>query len=291
MKIFKSVLLLLILGYIFYGFNLDKLDFSKINIFYAFLTMLILFFGQLILSVRFMKILDLEFKPAYETIVISNALDTLLPARIGELIKPVYLKKFYNYSYDKGVSALFIERFSDVIMLFFIVIIWAYFYFNDPLIQKTMLILGGFIFIVLLFFNSKFILNLLNRFTFISQTYKNINLLLKKFHIILFWSVVLWLIYLVSYETFFSQLNLNLTQLIELFIFSTIALSIPLAPAGAGTFEGAIVFYLSHYGISKEEALLFATIYHILIVVVDLLMFYTLLFTKNLTLKELKGLK
>jgi uncharacterized membrane protein YbhN (UPF0104 family) len=68
-------------------------------------------------------------------------------------------------------------------------------------------------------------------------------------------------------------------------------LSIPLAPAGAGTFEGAIVFYLNNYGISKEEAFLFATTYHILIVLVDLVMFYALLSVKNLSFKEVKGLK
>ena len=290
-KFLKVALLFVILGYLFYGFNLDKLDFSKIDIFATFITILILFIGQLILSVRFMKILKLKFKPSYETIVISNALDILLPARIGEVIKPIYLKKFYKYPYDKGFSSLFIERFFDVIMLFFIVIIWAYFYFSNPLIQKTLLSLAIFIIFVLMFFNSKFILNLLNKFDFISKTYKNINSLLKKSHIILFWSIVLWSIYLISYETFFSQLNLSLTQLIELFIFSTIALSIPLAPAGAGTFEGAIVFYLNHYGISKEEALLFATIYHLLIILVDLVMFYALLVTKNLSFKELKSLK
>jgi hypothetical protein len=241
-KIIKLSLLLAIFAYIFYDFNLNKLDFSRINIFWTLLTIFILFVGQLVLSVRFMKIIDLNFKPAYETIVISNALDTLLPARIGEIIKPVYLKKFYNYSYDKGVSALFIERFFDVVMLFFVVIIWVYFYFNNSLIQKTMLVLGGFIFFVLFFFNSKFILNLLKKFEFISKTYKNINELLKRSHIILFWSIVLWIIYLLSYETFFSQLNLSMTQLMSFLYFRLLLCLSLLHPLGLEHLKGQLFF-------------------------------------------------
>ena len=36
--------------------------------------------------------------------IVSTALNVLLPAKLGELSKAVYLKKFYNYSYHKAVS-------------------------------------------------------------------------------------------------------------------------------------------------------------------------------------------
>jgi len=289
MKFIKFLLLIAIFGYIFYGFDFEKIDFSKISLTSFLVTTFILFIGQVILSIRFMKIIDLKFNIAYETIVISNTLNMFLPARLGEVIKGLYLKKFYNYDYNKSISAVFIERFFDVIMLFLVILSWGYFYFTNEVIKNSIIVLSIFIMLTILFFNSKIVLKLFQRFEFLTKIYKNINLLFKKSAVLLFWSIVLWVCYLLSYISFFDFLTFN--QVIELFIFSTIALAIPLAPGGIGTFEGIIVFYLGNYGISKEEAFLFASVYHIIILLVDLGMFYVLLWNKNLNFKELKGLK
>lgn len=290
MKFIKTVLLLAIFTYIFYGFDFAKLHLDNFLTYNVLLTISILFLGQIILSIRFMKIISLKFKPAYETIVISNALNMFLPARLGELSKVLYLKKFYNYNYDKGVASTFIERFFDVIMLLFVVLAWAYLYFTNDTIKHSILILSLSILLILFFFNSQFFSNLVRKlkFNFIKNTYLAINQLLKKSPIFLFWSIVLWSCYLFSYWSFFDFLTFN--QMLELFIFSTIALSIPLAPAGIGTFEGIIVFYLGNYGISKEEAFMFASIYHLLLFLVDFVMFYILLISKNITFDELKKL-
>jgi len=289
MKFIKIILLLAIFGYIFYGFDFSKIDFSKISILSTLITAFILFIGQVVLSIRFMKIIDLKFNVAYETIVISNALNMFLPARLGEVIKGLYLKKFYDYDYNKSISAVFIERFFDVIMLFLIILSWGYFYFTNEVIKNSIIGLSIFILLTILFFNSKIVLKLFQKFEFLTKIYNNIHLLFKKSWNLLFWSIVLWFCYLLSYGSFFDFLTFN--QVIELFIFSTVALAIPLAPAGIGTFEGVIVFYLGNYGVSKEEAFLFASVYHIIILLVDLLMFYVLLWNKNLNFKELKGLQ
>ena len=290
MKFIKIILLFLIFGYIFYDFDVAKLDFSKLSIFTMIQTAFILFIGQMILSIRFMKIIDLSFKPAYETIVISNALNIFLPAKLAEILKAVYLKKFYNYDYNKGLSSVFIERFFDVIMLFFIVLGWGYFYFTDELIKNSIMILSLFVIAVILFFNSLIIEKFIP--SFFLNFYLNTKSEFKKSHILIIWSGLLWLIYVSSYWSFFNFLNFY--QILELFIFSTIALSLPLAPGGIGTFEGVIVFYLSNYGINKEEAFIFASIYHLLIFLVDFLMFYVLIIRdkkfssiKNL-MKEIK---
>jgi len=291
MKLIKLTLLTFIFIYLFYGFDFNNIDFSKLPFWGIIITMFILFMGQIVLSIRFKTIINSKFIPAYETIVVSNFLNMILPARLGEVSKAVYLKKFYNYDYNKSISAIFIERFFDVIILFFIVILWAYLYFSNQIIHNSIIILSILIIGIILFFNSKLILNLIKKlpFKFAELIYKNIQLLFGKSHIILIWSFILWIVYLMSYWSFFLFLDLNINQIIELFIFSTIALAIPLAPAGIGTFEGVIVFYLSNYGINKEDALLFASVYHFLIFLVDFLLFYSFLWNKNLTLSQLKG--
>jgi len=283
MKFIKIILLIAIFGYIFYDFNFSNLDFSKLSIVNIIETILILFIGQLILGVRFMKIIDLPFKNAYETIVISNALNMFLPARMGEIIKAVYLNKFYNYQYNKGLSAVFVERFFDVVMLLFVVLIWGYFYFTNETIKNSIIILTLSVLFIVLFFNSKFVLRFIPKF--LLKFYLNINKSFKQSHILIFWSFSLWVCYLFSYWSFFDFLTFS--QILELFIFSTIALSIPLAPAGIGTFEGIIVFYLGNYGINKEDAFLFASLYHFLIFIVDFMMFYLLLLSD----KKFKSMK
>ena len=285
MKLLKFLISIFIFYYLFYDFNLSNLNLEVISFFNLFLTIFILFVGQIILSFRFMSLIDSNFKTSYETIVISNALNILLPARLGEVFKAIYLKKFYNYDYNLSISAIFMERFFDVVMLFLLLLVWGYCYFSNKLIQNSIIFLGIFIFFVVIFFNLGFRLNI----EIFDKFYNKINLLFHKTLKLFFFTLILWLFYLMSYWSFFDFLDI--TQILELFIFSTIALSIPLTPAGVGSFEAIIVFYLDNYGIPKEQALLFATIYHFLILFVDLVMFYFVILNKNLSIDKLKGLK
>jgi uncharacterized membrane protein YbhN (UPF0104 family) len=290
-KIIKTVLLAAIIFYIFYGFDFSKIDLSVISPTTVLLSSFVLFLGQIILSIRFMYIIDSKFLPALETIVVSNALNMILPARLGEAAKAVYLKKFYNYPYNVGISAVFIERFFDVIMLFLIIIGWIYFFVTEEYVKKSAIILFFFIILVLVFFNTGFMRSLVEKipFEYPKIVYKNINSMFKKSPVLIFWSIVLWGSYLLSYYIFFDMLGFK--EVVELFIVSTVALMIPLAPAGLGTFEGVVVFYLHKYGISKEDALLLASTYHFLLFAVDMIMFAVFLLLKDIKFSELKALK
>ena len=102
--------------------------------------------------------------------------------------------------------------------------------------------------------------------------------------------ILLWIIYFLGTLFFFMyavDFNLSFKDILELFIFSTIALSIPLVPAGLGTYEGIVVLILSHHGVSKENALISASIYHTLLFIVDFVLLYIFLFVKDLKLKDL----
>ncbi|NPA45247.1 MAG: flippase-like domain-containing protein [Chlorobi bacterium] len=290
-KIIKAILLLGIVVYLFYGFDFSKINLDVISLKSLIASFFILFLAQVILSIRFMYIIDSKFVPSLETIVVSNALNMILPARLGEVAKALYLKKFYQYDYNIAIAAVFIERFFDVIMLFFIILYWGYFYTGNEYIKNASLWLFIFILATFLLFNSKKILLLIEKipFAIAKEIYLSISLMLKKTHILLFWSIVLWLAYLLSYFTFFESLNLK--QIVELFIVSSVAMMIPLAPAGLGTFEGVVVFYLSKYGISKEDALLLASTYHFLLFLVDMVMFFIFLAVKKISFEELKAIK
>lgn len=291
MKLIKIIFTIIISVYLFYGFDFKKINLDIVSINTILYSSFFLFLGQIVLSVRFKYIIDSKFLPALETIIVSNALNMILPARLGEAIKALYLKKYYGFEYKISIAAVFVERFFDLIMLFFIVLYWMFVYLENPYIKKIAIVLFLLIIFVLIFFNSSFIFKILKKLpgNFFEEFYLSVNLMLKKTYILMFWSFVLWCIYLLSYVVFFNFLNFK--QILEIFILSTIGLMIPLLPAGLGTFEGVVVFYLTKYGISKENALILAGTYHFILIAVDMIMFYFFLLFKDLSFNDIKELK
>ncbi len=295
-KIVQILFLVAISIYLLYGIDISKLDISIFSKMGLFLTILSIFLSQIILSIRWSVMSKINFKKSLETIIVSSALNILLPARLGELSKAFYLKKFYNYKYHKTLSIIFIERFFDIVMLFLIMCFCAYEYISNNSIKSGILILSIFILITTLFFNSQKISILLKKIPFkflrvyTQKIYKNIKKLLKTPYPTLFWTTCLWMTYLLSNTVFFMygvNFHLSFQETLELFIFFTIALSIPITPAGLGTFEGTIVLFLTSHGVNKVNVLMSATLYHILIFAIDFIMLYIFLLVKDIKFKEL----
>jgi len=295
-KIIQVILLSAIFVYLFYGLDIKKIDFNKFSILGIVVTFIVLLISQFVLSLRWMKMSDLSFGISFETIIVSSALNMILPAKLGELSKALYLKKFYNYNYHKTLSIMFVERFLDVIMLFLLLFIWAYDYASNDIIKHTLLVMSFFIIIIIFFFNTTKTLQFLKKIPlqflriYLQKIYKVVHKMFKSPLSLSFYTVALWLTYFLSTYVLFTYVvnfHLDIIILLGLFIFSTVALSLPLAPAGIGTYEAAVVFYLSGYGVSKEDALLAATLYHILLFVVDFLLLYLFLLVKDIKFKEL----
>ncbi len=295
-KIIQGIFIVLITVYLFYGINFSKTDFSIFHSMGVFLTIISIFTSQITLAIRWMVMSKLSFTISLETIIVSSALNILLPARLGELSKAFYLKKFYNYSYNKTISVIFIERFFDIIILFLLICFSAYMYFSNNILKNSIIILSIVIFIVITLFSSKKTIKFLKKIPFkyiriyTQKIYKNINKLFKNPYPTLLCTISVWFFYLLSSTIFFMysvNFNLSFKESLELFIFFTIALSVPLLPAGLGTFEGAIVLFLTHHGVNKEEALISAALYHILIFAIDFIMLYIFLIVKNIKFKEL----
>ena len=295
-KILQLIFIILITIYLFYGIDFSNFNLSIFSIYGLILTAISIFLSQIILSVRWMVMSKLSFKVSLETIVVSSALNILLPARLGEFSKAIYLKKFYNYSYNRTISVIFIERFFDIVMLFLLMCASAYLYVSSDILKNFIIMLTIGIIAIIVLFNSKTTLIFLKKIPFqyariyTQKIYKNINKLLKNPYPTLFYTAVLWFFYLLSNTLFFMySVNFHLTfqESLELFIFFTIALSIPITPAGIGTFEGAIVLFLTHHGVDKADALVSATIYHIMIFAIDFIMLYAFLIIKDIKFKDL----
>ena len=295
-KIIQIIVLSAIFIYLFYGLDVNKIDLNEFSFLGIVETLCVMFISQLVLSLRWMKMSDLSFKVSFETIIVSSALNMILPAKLGELSKAFYLKKFYKYNYHKTLSIIFVERFFDAIMLFLLLCVWAYNYASSDIVKSVLLMLSLFIGVIIFFFNTKKTLQLLKKIPlqflriYLQKIYKVVHKMFQSPFSLSSYTLALWLIYFFNTYVFFTyaiDLNLNITAILGLFIFSAIGLSLSLAPAGIGTYEAAVVFYLSGYGVSKEDALLAATLYHILLFLVDFLLLYLFLVLKDIKFKEL----
>jgi len=85
------------------------------------------------------------------------------------------------------------------------------------------------------------------------------------------------------------DLDLTLTQVFIVSMVSFIAFSIPLLPAGSGTFQAGIILILTQYGISKEEALIGSIVLQLIMVLPSSLLALAVLQKKSLSIKELMG--
>lgn len=295
-RIIQFVLLSAVFVYLFYGLDYKKIDLDKLSLWGILATFISIVISQFALSLRWMKMSNLSFRVSLETIIVSSALNMILPAKLGELSKAIYLKKFYKYNYHKTLSIIFVERFFDVIMLFLLLSVWAYEQVTNDVVKSSLILLSAVILGVIFFFNSKSTLWLLKKIplqfvrVYLQKIYKVVHKMFQSPLSLSFYTGVLWLTYFLSNYVLFTyvmDLHLNLLDILGLFIFSTIALALPLAPAGIGTYEAAVVFYLSAYGVNKENALLVATLYHLLLFVVDFLLLYLFLLFKGIEFKEL----
>jgi hypothetical protein len=240
---------------------------------------------------------NLSFKISFETIVISTMLNVILPAKSGELSKAIYLKKLYNFSYHKAISIVFVERFFDVIILLLFMFLWMYEYFVSDILKKFVIIFTLLLFLVIILFNTKIFLRFLqkipNKFLriYTQKVYFNVHKLLKSFWSIFFYTAFIWLIYYLTNVVFFKyavNFDLSLSVILELFVVSSIAFALPLAPGGFGAFEGAVVFVLTAHGIPKEQALMSATVYHLVLLLMDFVLFYPVVLIKDLKINDFK---
>jgi len=295
-KIIQIAVLSAIVMYMFHGFDIGDIDFKEFSFFWIFITVLVLLISDIMLSLRWMKMTALSFKISLETIIVSSALNMVLPARLGELSKALYLKRFYKYNYHKTVSVIFVERFFDVIVLFLLLCLWAYYFFINDTIRYSLVGMIISIALVTALLRHKKTLPLLKKIPFkrvriySQKIFSNINHLLTSPWYIFLYTLFVWFSYFIGTLLFYKyavHFGLNLQDIIELFVFSTIALALPLTPGGIGTYEGAVVLLLHHHGINKEDALVAAMIYHFLLFFVNFALLYIFLLVKNIKFKEL----
>jgi uncharacterized protein (TIRG00374 family) len=300
--VLKVTILFALAYYIFHDINISLLipAFNSYSLFWLGVSVISVILSDLILALRWRSLSrnSCSLKASFESIVFSVLANTLLPAKLGEVAKLFYLQKLYNIKLSHGFSLMLTERFFDILVLGILVVISAQIYWDNLNVQ----IFGWLtiFFIISLFFlikhpiSRKIIHWIPGTFLrkWLIRLYHHFQIVLAKESIITLslWSLLLWFSYIFTTMLFFyavMDLPLNFTQLFIATMVSFIAFSIPLLPAGSGTFQAGIIFILTQYGIGKEEALLGSIVLQLIMVLPSTIISLVLIQKKNLSLKEL----
>ncbi len=254
-------------------FNLDLFVASvkQSDFQFIFLSMIILLIVVHLRSLRWQFLInkDININNLYIAQLIVFMGNNILPFRFGEFLKSYYLEKKTGISKYEAFGSIILERVLDFLglgLLFLILIPSQVLYRlnNIYLIIIILVIVISIIaFIMSLYLNDKndFISTRASRvIKEILSGFSNMNYssLFYVFLLTLFiWTSYLFVVYIMQ-KTF--MLNLGISGSILLLVISTIILSVPSLPGNIGTFEGAVVYTLSLYGI--EDSFGFGFILH-----------------------------
>jgi len=221
---------------------------------------------------------------SFRAVVIGNATNTLLPAKLGEIAKIVVFKKSAGMSTAHATGAVFWERFADLSCLLLIGIITATM-LDIPLVLLPLALIVGSIWVglILLKYKPQWLHLIVNRLpgdkvrNFIRQTMSALseNMQLSYYAKLGTITIIIWalfvgyIFYLLSTGT-----NLNLTdgQIMTVIIASILGVTIPSAPAGIGVYETLVVGALAMAGVHKEQALAIALALHVIQILIPTLL-------------------
>jgi uncharacterized protein (TIRG00374 family) len=194
---------------------------------------------------------------------IGHCANSFLPARIGEGVKGVYLIKNSSLSATGAMTVILWERFADLNMLFLLMLLAAKLTFPIHVFYVcciVLIVVWGFLSWIFLQrrkdpqwhlrIKNKWLKKLIGHLS----TGISASVLMRVF----FFSILVWAQFLIETMliiNWIAEENLNLRALMNVFILSAIALSIPFSPGSLGTFDAALVFSLGLHGIDPNRAM------------------------------------
>ena len=195
--------------------------------------------------------------------ILCLAFNSLLPARLGELVKILYLSACSRLKVSELLGKVFFERLMDVTALFAIVFIAAAFFLDKSVViamAAGLVFLWAVFAVLLLSGKLKFsgrALQRLMRFAAVLRDSVKPLLHAKTLSLILLWTALIWAmnlthLYLVCNLLFHFDLEAGGIGLMCAAVFMSSAFSA--APGGIGVMESAVVFVLSSLGKDAAQA-------------------------------------
>lgn len=202
-------------------------------------------------------------------------LNLVLPGRLSEFIKPIYFRDKAGVSLKKGLAAVFLERFSDLIIVCGLALTSA----GSLIVElDATMTMGLFVILLLCLFSLPLLETFFGRLFSLLPGKMLRNLAVgmlthcvsimrqKCMYIGLGLGLMGWLASLASvwlFLYFVAPEAAILSRALTLFVATTFAYAIPALPGGIGTYEAGAVLVLKSFGYSVEEALLIGLSLHV----------------------------
>jgi uncharacterized protein (TIRG00374 family) len=238
-------------------------------------------------GLRLALLIGVPFGTSFRVINLGTGLNAILPFRLGELAKLYYVQRIYSLSAARVFAAGLVEKFFDLIVLAGLVVAVLFFVDGGPIARGTAAVLFGLIIVAyacaLLF--RKFSHRAERWLAGVPSARALIEALREQERVrylpqICGYTLLIWLLNVavvyVAFAQFLPGLGFGVGDAIFILLIKALAMTIPTAPAGLGVFEAGVVAYLTRsLGIGNELALACALIFHLVVIVPQIL--YTLL--------------
>ncbi len=285
-----AILSLVGLYYAFQNLDSDQLwlHFQNLNHLFIIFVFVLFIFSIHVRAKRWQLLLspmeELPISPLFSATVIGYFGNSVLPFRLGELLRGYSLSKDCSLQVSSIMGTIVLDRILDFAGLFLFAGFFMFIYPLEPWLKTgllTILILLFSAFIIIYLIGQKkqqwekinnaltkipnpiikkiftFILNMIDGFSQLGQT--------KNKDFILYYTILLWFIYfLCVYLVILAVgIDLNWHQAGLLLIATTLSISVPAAPGYLGTYHAVVIYLLvSVFGMEKDISQAFAIILH-----------------------------
>ncbi len=262
------------LAWAFHDFNFNNfiIVLKNTNLIYIGLACISLVFSVWLRAVRWNLLIESDkvtTKNLYDIEMVGYFGNNVLPFRFGEIYRSVLLSTKTELSKSYCFGTIVLERMMDLFGLFLFFLILILFYpVPEEIKSWGMITLSIFLLFVIIFFIFNKIFNLRNyiKLNFIKQFLKVfIDLKFNSTIAVLFWTIIIWLIYLVdTYLIQYAfQLDMSWKQTLLVLVLTSITMAIPSAPGTIGTFHAAVKFTMvSLLGYGADESNTYSIILH-----------------------------
>jgi len=225
---------------------------------------------------------------------IGIAAITILPLRLGEIVRPLLISKNSNINFSSALASIVFERILDTFMILTLLSIVIFFSSVPDWVYNAglgLLFLISLIFLMIIFvyFNkdkieaifSKLSIILPDKFLGSAQRVFNsffdgLDILSKPLDIFItvLISIFIWLSYgLIVYLMFsFHSFDLPIIAAYSVVVLTFLATSLPAAPGFLGTFQYGCFLALTGYGVSVDAAAFFSLSYYLVMIGMSVLL-------------------
>lgn len=288
-KNIKKIIISFILALIILFFLFSRMDFnrtfetlSKANIMFVLLAFVAHYLTMPVRALRWQILFkSIGFKQKLwnltEIVFLAQFMNSILPAKLGEVYRAHVVKKNYNVSISENLGIIFIEKIFDLLILVAMLIASSYFLFGKTfpetihqLILIALVIVIASIVVVFFLririfekikFLPNFTLEILNRFN------KGLNLPIKYSIPVTFYTILNWFLEIASLYFVLLALSIHLDFWLIIFVVlaSSLLTAVPFTPAGLGAVELGIIGIFAITGINSAMAFSILILFRIVV--------------------------